>query len=149
MCLDREGRAVLTEHHVTLREVGVAGKEVESAGRLVVVNVYCPMYDPARDKDGGGVSRLTVKTNFYKLLEIRVRALEKAGKCVCLCVCVCVCTCVLIAGMWDGVHLEIMCTCLSLQDVVIHEIGQIREMKEIGKSMLGRGSQCAPLPHTF
>jgi len=82
--LDGEGRAVLTEHHVTLRAMGGPGKEAGSDRRLVVVNVYCPMYDPARDKDGGGVSRLTVKTNFYKLLEIRVSALERAGKYVCV-----------------------------------------------------------------
>ena len=54
--------------------------EQQEERRLVVVNVYCPMYDPDRDKDGGTVSRLTVKTNFYRLLESRVAALERAGK---------------------------------------------------------------------
>ncbi len=56
------------------------GSSEEREERLVVINVYCPMYDPARDKDGGSTSRLTVKTNFYKLIEKRVNALERAGK---------------------------------------------------------------------
>ena len=48
--------------------------------RMVIVNVYCPMYDPARDEKGEGLSRLTFKLNFYRLLEARCSALEREGK---------------------------------------------------------------------
>ena len=41
---------------------------------LTVVNVYCPRADP--DCPDG---RETFKMKFYKLLEIRCRALERAG----------------------------------------------------------------------
>lgn len=83
MLLDSEGRAVLTEH--CLAEPAVPGLEDEAEGgvrknRLVVVNVYCPMYDPARDKEGDTLSRLQYKINFYRLLETRCSALERAGK---------------------------------------------------------------------
>ena len=82
--LDCEGRAVLTEH--SLEKTGpVSGQEKaeEDATRsLVVVNVYCPMYDSDRDKDQQALARLRYKMNFYKLLESRCSALERAGKCV-------------------------------------------------------------------
>lgn len=93
--LDSEGRAVLTEHIVTGwssshseptgANEGLPGSSEDPAGganeqRLVVLNVYCPMYDPARDKDGEGVARLDFKMNFYRLLEERCSALERAGK---------------------------------------------------------------------
>ena len=94
--LDSEGRAVLTEHIVTGwsdsnsceptgANEGSSGSSEGPAGganerRLVVLNVYCPMYDPARDKDGEGVARLDYKMNFYRLLEERCSALERAGK---------------------------------------------------------------------
>ena len=47
---------------------------------VVIVNVYCPMYDRARDEKGEGLSRLEYKMKFYRLLEARCTALEKAGK---------------------------------------------------------------------
>ena len=50
--------------------------------RLVIINVYCPMYDPERDKEGESLDRLQFKINFYRLLEERCAALEKAGKLV-------------------------------------------------------------------
>ncbi len=46
----------------------------------MVINVYCPMYDPERDKDGESISRLKYKIDFYHLLEERCSALEQAGK---------------------------------------------------------------------
>ena len=52
----------------------------EERRRMVIVNVYCPMYDPARDEKGEGLSRLKYKMDFYRLLEGRCSALEKAGK---------------------------------------------------------------------
>ena len=48
--------------------------------RMVIMNVYCPMYDPARDEKGEGISRLQFKMKFYRLLEARCAALEQAGK---------------------------------------------------------------------
>ena len=68
---------MLTEHCVTL---GGGGSGLEEKRRLVVVNVYCPMYDPARDKEGEGLARRKFKKDFYQLLESRVSALERAGK---------------------------------------------------------------------
>ena len=76
MLLDSEGRAVLTEHSVLVGGEGVATDE----RRVVVVNVYCPMYDPARDKDGEGLTRRKFKADFYRLLQSRVSALEREGK---------------------------------------------------------------------
>ena len=70
---------MLTEHCVV---GGVAGPEGVAESRLVVVNVYCPMYDPLRDKEGEGLGRLQFKLNFYRLLEGRCSALESAGKSV-------------------------------------------------------------------
>ena len=61
---------------------GEEGKEEVEARNIVIVNVYCPMYDSDRDKEGVGLSRLQYKMNFYQLLESRCCALEKAGKCV-------------------------------------------------------------------
>ena len=40
---------------------------------LAVVNVYCPRADP------DDVDRETFKMKFYKLLELRCRALERSG----------------------------------------------------------------------
>lgn len=54
--------------------------EVEDRRRMVIVNVYCPMYDSTRDEKGEGLSRLQYKMNFYRLLEARCTALEQAGK---------------------------------------------------------------------
>ena len=51
----------------------------EEEGRMVVINVYCPMYDTARDPKGEGLSRLDFKLKFYSVLETRCTALEKAG----------------------------------------------------------------------
>lgn len=55
-------------------------KEGGDERRMVIVNVYCPMYDRARDEKGEGLSRLEYKMKFYRLLEARCTALEKAGK---------------------------------------------------------------------
>lgn len=82
---------MLTEHCMTqpCSPGGVAGGVVETETgeeerRLVVVNVYCPMYDQTKEK-GMEVgeearARLHFKTNFYRLLEARCSALERAGK---------------------------------------------------------------------
>ncbi len=61
---------------------GEEGKEEARSAVVVVMNVYCPMYDNDRDKEGLALSRLQYKMNFYKLLESRCSALERAGKCV-------------------------------------------------------------------
>ncbi|XP_074645688.1 DNA-(apurinic or apyrimidinic site) endonuclease 2-like [Tubulanus polymorphus] len=63
--LDAEGRAVLTQHKIKV------GDNVED---VVVINVYCPRADPERE------NRLHFKLQFYKLLEIRVAALQSAGR---------------------------------------------------------------------
>ena len=62
--IDREGRAVLTQHNVE----GLDGSA------LVVVNVYCPHVDVEREE------RQQFKLNFYHALQNRVVALQRAGK---------------------------------------------------------------------
>ncbi len=62
--LDAEGRSVLTEH------------ELRDGGRLVVVNVYCPMVERGSDNQ----DRMDYKLRFYSALKERCSALEKAGK---------------------------------------------------------------------
>lgn len=65
------------------KEEGTGGREGptgDGEGRMVIVNVYCPMYDSDRDEKGEGLSRLHYKMNFYRLLEARCTALEQAGK---------------------------------------------------------------------
>ncbi len=55
---------MLTEHELT------------EGGRLVVVNIYCPMVDSGPDNQ----SRMDYKIKFYSLLKQRCATLEKAGK---------------------------------------------------------------------
>lgn len=64
MDVDLEGRAVLTQHSVE----GLGGNA------LVVVNVYCPHVEVERE------DRQQFKLNFYRTLQNRVVALQKAGK---------------------------------------------------------------------
>ncbi|CAF1053124.1 unnamed protein product [Adineta steineri] len=61
LAIDREGRAIMTEH------------ELEDGTSLVVINVYCPRVD--RDKP----ERLTYKLNFYSALEQRARCFLERG----------------------------------------------------------------------
>ena len=62
--LDAEGRSVFTEH------------KLSDGGRLVVVNVYCPMVESGSDNQ----DRMDYKLRFYSALKERCAALEKAGK---------------------------------------------------------------------
>lgn len=64
MDIDREGRAVLTQHNVE----GLDGSA------LVVVNVYCPHVEVEHE------DRQQFKLNFYYALQNRVVALQRAGK---------------------------------------------------------------------
>ena len=68
LAIDREGRAVLTEHTCE----GVEGEGV----RVVVVNVYCPMVD----RENVNAERLDYKLMFYSVLQKRCSALEQAGR---------------------------------------------------------------------
>ena len=62
--LDAEGRCVITVHRVNI---------LDEEKKLAVFNLYCPRADPEKPE------RLTYKLQFYKLLEIRVDNLRKAG----------------------------------------------------------------------
>lgn len=62
--VDGEGRAVLTLHHATF------GEDVK---KIAVINVYCPRADPERPERG------QMKLDFYRLLELRARALLRDG----------------------------------------------------------------------
>ena len=74
LSFDGEGRAILTEHTVTVGAGGVVrGEEV---GVVVVVNVYCPMVDRENMK----AERLDYKMQFYSILRSRCSALQLAGK---------------------------------------------------------------------
>ena len=68
--LDAEGRAVLTEHACEVE--GEEGGRRE--GRVVVVNVYCPMVDSDNQE------RMTYKLRFYQALQSRCAALHQEGK---------------------------------------------------------------------
>jgi len=63
--LDAEGRAVITQHKLK--------EKVDGKSELVVINVYCPRADPEDNE------RETFKMKFYKLLELRCLALNRAG----------------------------------------------------------------------
>lgn len=63
--LDSEGRAVLTQHQLSLGE--------EECRYLVIINVYCPRADPERE------DRKTFKMRFYELLKIRAESLLESG----------------------------------------------------------------------
>ncbi|KAL4225909.1 DNA-(apurinic or apyrimidinic site) lyase 2 [Mactra antiquata] len=63
--LDAEGRAVLTQHKIRLED--------DSIKNLVIINVYCPRFDPDRQ------DRHMYKLRFYALLQTRAEALLKAG----------------------------------------------------------------------
>ncbi|KAK3753993.1 hypothetical protein QZH41_009246 [Actinostola sp. cb2023] len=60
--LDKEGRAVLTEH------------ELDSGDKVVIINVYCPRADPDNEE------RMEFKMQYYNLLQIRVEALLESGR---------------------------------------------------------------------
>jgi AP endonuclease-2 len=60
--LDREGRAVLTEH------------TLDNGEQLVIVNVYCPRADSDNEE------RMAFKMRYYQLLQIRVEALVESGR---------------------------------------------------------------------
>ncbi|XP_064473826.1 DNA-(apurinic or apyrimidinic site) endonuclease 2-like [Ornithodoros turicata] len=64
LALDSEGRAVLTLHHV---------ETTEGLQMIAVINVYCPRADPEKPERGN------FKLDFYKLLELRARALLRDG----------------------------------------------------------------------
>ncbi|XP_031561252.1 DNA-(apurinic or apyrimidinic site) lyase 2-like [Actinia tenebrosa] len=60
--LDREGRAVLTEH------------TLDNGDKVVIVNVYCPRAETENEE------RMEFKMRYYKLLQIRVEALVASGR---------------------------------------------------------------------
>lgn len=62
--IDREGRAVLTQHNI----------ENFGGRALVVINVYCPHVEEERE------DRQQFKLDFYRALQNRVAALQRAGK---------------------------------------------------------------------
>ncbi|KAM9341904.1 DNA-(apurinic or apyrimidinic site) endonuclease 2 [Pholidichthys leucotaenia] len=62
--LDNEGRAVITQHHITCQ-----GKDLT----VTVINVYCPRADPEKPE------RKKFKLQFYKLLQGRAEAILKKG----------------------------------------------------------------------
>lgn len=60
--LDREGRAVLTEH------------TLDNGDKVVIVNVYCPRAETENEE------RMEFKMRYYKVLQIRVEALVASGR---------------------------------------------------------------------
>ena len=62
---------MITEHICEVEEEG--GRR---EGRVVVVNVYCPMVD----SDNPDQERMTYKLRFYQALQKRCAALREAGK---------------------------------------------------------------------
>ncbi|XP_077541456.1 DNA-(apurinic or apyrimidinic site) endonuclease 2-like isoform X2 [Haemaphysalis longicornis] len=62
--VDGEGRAVLTLHRATF------GEDVK---KIAIINVYCPRADPEKPERG------QMKLDFYRLLELRARALLEDG----------------------------------------------------------------------
>ncbi|XP_029362084.1 DNA-(apurinic or apyrimidinic site) endonuclease 2 [Echeneis naucrates] len=70
LLLDNEGRAVITQHRVTVQD------KVQT---VTVINVYCPRADPEKPE------RKHFKLQFYKLLQCRAEAILKGGSHVIVC----------------------------------------------------------------